>query len=141
MSYRKLAICLLFVAATLPARAASVSDGWFRALPNDLPAAGYFTLKNDGPKAIALTGASSPACGMLMLHKSEMIGGMSHMSMVDRVEVPEGGSVSFAPGGYHLMCMKPGAAMKPGGTVPVVLQFADGTTVKAEFAVRSATGK
>ncbi len=141
MSFRNFAIVVLFVAAGLPAKAANVSNGWFRALPNGLPAAGYFTLKNDGPKPIALIGAASPACGMLMLHKSEQIGGMSHMVKVDRVDVPQGGSVNFAPGGYHLMCMHPGMAMKPGGKVSVTLKFADGNSISMKFQVRSATGR
>lgn len=142
MSYRYLAV-LAFAAAMLPAQAGSptVSDAWFRSLPNNLPAAGYFILKNNTAKSMSLTGAASPACGMLMLHKSEVVGGMNHMTMVDRVDVAQGGSVKFAPGGYHLMCMDPGATMKPGGTVPVLLQFADGTTMSVKFPVRAATGK
>lgn len=119
----------------------SISDAWFRALPGKLPAGGYFKLQNTTRKAITLTGAESPACGMLMLHKTERTGGMDHMTMVDRVDVPGGGSISFAPGGYHLMCMDTTAAMKPGAKVPVTLQFADGMTLKADFPVKQATGK
>jgi periplasmic copper chaperone A len=143
MSYRDLRAFLLFAAVALPANAGNptVNDGWFRSLPNNLPAAGYFTLKNNTTKPISLTGAASPACGMLMLHKSEQVGGMNRMTMVDKVDVPQGGSVKFAPGGYHLMCMEPGPTMKPGGSVPVTLQFADGTTFKSQFVVKGATGK
>lgn len=130
-------------ALALPAYAGepSVSDAWFRALPGKLPAGGYFKLQNDTRKAITLTGAESPACGMLMLHKTERTGGMDHMAMVDRVDVPASSSISFAPGGYHLMCMDTTAAMKPGAKVPVMLLFADGTTLKADFSVKTATGK
>lgn len=127
----------------MPAQAAgpTVSNTWFRALPNNLPAAGYFTLKNAGTKPVSLTGAASPACGMLMLHKTEHTGGMNHMSMVDSVDVPAGGMLSFAPGGYHLMCMDPTAALKPGAVVPVILKFADGITLQTQFPVKSAIGK
>jgi periplasmic copper chaperone A len=143
MSLRYLPAALLAAAMLAPALAGSptISNGWFRALPGNLPAAGYFTLKNNGAKAIALTGADTPACGMLMLHKTENMGGMNHMSMVDRVDVPAGGSVAFAPGGYHLMCMDAKPALKPGATVAVTLKFDDGTTAKADFAVKTATGK
>jgi len=34
-------------------------------------------------------------------------------------------TVKFAPGGLHLMCMEPTAAMKPGKTVTMVLEFSD----------------
>ena len=56
-------------AATPPA--ATVEQGWFRSLPGALPAAGYFVLHNAGDKPLALSGADSPACASIMLHKSE----------------------------------------------------------------------
>lgn len=128
----------------LPAHAApnaAVTDGWFRALPSNLPAGGYFTLHNKGSSTLTLNGAASQACGMLMLHRSTEMGGMSHMEDVSSVDVPPGGEVKFAPGGYHLMCMNPAAEMKPGGTVKVTLKFANGETLESDFAVRNAAGK
>jgi copper(I)-binding protein len=134
----------LFVLGCAPVYATpadvSVTNAWFRALPSGLPAGGYFTLRNSG-EAIRLTGATSSACGMLMLHKSENTNGMSSMEDVQSVDVPAGGQVVFAPGAYHLMCMAPAAAMKPGGHLSVTLQFSDGSTKTADFAVRNAAGK
>ncbi len=119
----------------------SVSDAWIRALPSPVPSGGYFTLHNGGTNAVVLTGAETPACGMLMLHKSENKGGMSAMTDVSEVDVPGGGTVAFAPGGYHLMCMNAKAAIKPGATIPVTLTFKDGARLTVPFAVRSAAGK
>jgi len=119
-----------------------LKDGWFRTLPGNLPAGGYFSLHNGGTAIATLTGAESPACGMLMLHKSESEGGAMKMVDVASVPVPVGGDVTFAPGGYHLMCMDTKTAlMKPGSTVPVTLDFADGSKVKADFAVKNARGQ
>lgn len=118
-----------------------VKDGWFRTLPGNLPAGGYFTLHNGGTAVATLTGAESPACGMLMLHKSESAGGTMKMVDVASVPVPVGSDITFAPGGYHLMCMDTKPAMKPGTTVPVTLDFADGSKVKADFAVKNARGQ
>jgi periplasmic copper chaperone A len=135
--------CALLLAAG-PAFAAGplgVSDAWIRAMPAGIPSGGYFTLRNNGAKEVVLTGASSPGCGSLMLHQSEMTGGMSSMHHVDEVDVPAGGSVAFAPGGYHLMCMDAGPAIKPGSTVPVTLTFKDGGKLTAPFQVRNAAGK
>ena len=53
---------------------------------------------------------------MLMLHQSTATGGMSGMDMVDQVKLAPGGKVSFAPGGYHLMCEHP--KMKVGWLAP-----------------------
>lgn len=138
-----LSTAALAVSIAAPAFAAgvTVSDGWFRALPAGLPAGGYMTLHNSGDSEAVLTGATSPACGMVMLHKSSDMGGMSRMEMVEKVAVPAHGSVSFKPGSYHLMCMKPVAdRMAVGSTVEVTLQFADGTTTSASFRVLNARG-
>lgn len=126
-------------ASSAPPRA-SVSDAWFRALPAGRPAGGYFTLHNDGAGTLVLTGASSPACANLMLHKSENSNGVAGMRDVDKVEIAPGAALSFAEGGYHLMCMEPRPEMKPGGAVDVTLEF-QGGTLKSAFAVKDAAGK
>jgi copper(I)-binding protein len=133
-----LAILMLSV---LPASAApfDVTGAWFRALPGKLPAGGYFTVQNNSRRDIAITGARSDACGMLMIHQSSNKGGMSGMDMMEQVKVPAGAQVKFAPGGYHLMCE--GAKMKIGTRVPVLLNLSDGTAVAVAFQVRGATGK
>ena len=110
-------------------------------MPSGIPSGGYFTLHNDTAKAMVLTGARTQDCGSLMLHKSEMTGGMSSMHHVDEVDVPAGGEVAFAPGGYHLMCMNAGPAIKPGGKVDVTLTFKDGSKIVAPFPIRNAAGK
>lgn len=135
---------ILALAIASPAAAANqpvVTDAWIRALPAGLPAGGYFTLRNPTVKTLTLRGASSAACGMLMLHKSDTMSGMSSMSDVAGIDVPPGSTIKFAPGGYHLMCMDPTSAIKPGGKVAVVLEFADGSRTQAEFAVRGANGR
>lgn len=119
----------------------SLQGGWIRMLMPSRPAAGYFTLHNNTGTAKILSGASSPACGQLMLHESLHQGGQDRMVMVKSVTVPAHGMVSFAPGGYHLMCIRPGAAMRRGGSVKVTLHFADGHTLTGDFAVKGATGE
>jgi len=138
-----LSAVILALGLTAPAFAAQVevSGGWFRALPAGLPAGGYFTLRNTSDAPAVLTGAASPACGMVMLHKSVEEGGMGRMVHVDSVTVPAHGAVAFKPGGYHLMCMKPKPAMTPGAEVAVTLAFADGTKAEARFAVKTAKGE
>jgi periplasmic copper chaperone A len=119
----------------------ALSAPWFRLVMPSLPAAGYFTLSNSGAAEQTLIGAASPACGMLMLHRSVDQSGQERMVEVASVRVPAHGKVSFMPGGYHLMCMSPAAAMRPGQSVPVTLRFAGGKSLTASFPVRNATGK
>ena len=137
---KRLSVAILLV-TTMAAQAAplDVTDPWFRALPGKLPAGGYFTAQNNTRHDVAITGVSSDACGMLMIHQSSNKGGMSSMDMMQKVTVPAGGQIRFAPGGYHLMCEQP--KMKIGAKVPVVLQLSDGTAVAVGFTVKGATGR
>ncbi|HJW39824.1 MAG TPA: copper chaperone PCu(A)C [Rhizomicrobium sp.] len=132
---------LLLSAAACAAPSVTIANAWIRALPGKLPSAGYFTLHNGSGKEIVLTGASAAACGSLMLHRSQTSGGMARMSDMSDVTIAPGRSISFAPGGYHLMCENPSAQLKPGAHVPVTLIFADGTRLTASFAVRGADGR
>jgi len=141
------ALVILAVASTLAlpaavqaASAITVSDGWMRALPGDLPAGGYFKLHNAGGSPISLVGASSAACGTIMLHKSETMSGMAEMDEVQSIDVPPGATLTFSPGGYHLMCMNP-HSLRPDSTIDVTLTFSNGTKVKSIFQVRNAAGR
>ena len=131
---------LLMAAGPGPSPDAAVSDGRLRVLLPSRPAAGYFRLDNHGATPLDLVGASSPACGSVMLHRSMHKGAMESMDMVDHVAVPPHGSVRFAPGGYHLMCMDPVGGLQRGQTVPVTLSFAGGGSVTANFTVEGARG-
>lgn len=149
-AFHAIAVATLFFLVTISASVAAdltVTNAWMRALPSSVPSGGYFTLHNPGSKPVILTGASSPACGMLTVHKTSSMGGMAGLSGMAKmedvpgVEVPAGGTLSFSPGGCHLMCMNSSLRLKPGATVPVTLAFKDGSSLKASFAVRNAAGK
>jgi hypothetical protein len=123
------------------ARAASpdvvVTGGRMQVLLPSRPAAGYFALANQGNTPLVLSGASAPDCQSLMLHKSTEEGGMARMAMVASVPVPPHGSISFSPGGYHLMCMQPtGILLTHKGTETVTLHFSGGDSVSAPFAIQ-----
>lgn len=129
-------VALLTVAWAAPAMAQPsalvVTDGWFRVLPGK-PAAGYFNARSTGGAAIAITGAQADGCASLMLKKSTAKDGMA---VVDKVSVPAGGGVAFAPGGYHLTCTNP--KLKIGSRVGVDLDLSDGSHVVTAFQVRGA---
>jgi copper(I)-binding protein len=133
------------LAAAMSAQASepglSVSNAWMRVVVPSRPAAGYFTLSNAGHQERVLVGATSPACGSLMLHRSLHEGGQERMIMVDKIPVPAGGAVRFAPGSYHLMCLSPSAEVTPGRSVPVTLRFSDTGSMTVRFAVRGPTGR
>lgn len=135
-----LAAALLFAGAAHADQSTQVhaEKGWIRVLPAGLPAGGYVTLHNTGASAVALTGASSPRYGRVMLHQSTTEGGMGRMSMVEQLAIPARGSVALAPGGYHLMLMQATRAVSAGETVSVTLDFADGSHLPVDFLARPA---
>jgi copper(I)-binding protein len=118
-----------------------LSGQWLRMVIPSRPAAGYFHLSNNSAKAHELVGASSDACGSLTLHESISRGGVDRMIDVKSVAVPAHGSITFAPGGYHLMCLSPSPSVKRGSSITVTLRFADGGTLVSNFPVRGATGR
>jgi copper(I)-binding protein len=134
----------LWIAASVAAAAAPasivVSEAWIRWLPANLPAGGYVTLTNTGTQAQVLTGATSPDFGEVSLHHSVQRDGVSQMQPVSRVEIPPGGALSLAAGGYHLMLEQPRRPLKPGDEVSITLHFAGGDSMTAQFEVRSPNG-
>lgn len=133
-------LCALALSQVATAAGLAVSDAWIRWLPGDAPAGGYFLLRNDGPKAVKLVGAESPAFGHVMMHRSVEVNGVNRMRHVAAVEVPAGGSIAFAPGGYHLMLMDASGRLAIGDQVAVTLEFSDGRRFTADFVVRGPAG-
>ena len=123
----------------LPAFAgsATVSDAWLRYIPGGAPSAGYFKLANQGRRPLTLVGAECDDFGRVMMHRTIERGGISTMRPVHEITVEPGKSVTFAPGGYHLMLMRPKHPLRPGGRLPVRLRFGDGSKLTTEFLVKS----
>jgi copper(I)-binding protein len=132
------ALCAPPTLAWADAPSVTAQKPWMRYLLPSIPAAGYMVLQNNGAADAVLTAASSPSCGMLMLHQSQDESGMAMMMDVGTITIPAHGSISFAPGGYHLMCMAPN--MKPGGTVTMVLTFQGGAKLDVSAPVYGAQG-
>ena len=140
---RSLSAILFAVVLSASAWAAdlNVSNAWIRVLPGGAPAGGYFLLRNDGRQPVVLVGARSAAFGLVMMHKTAEEGGVSRMLPVERVEVPAGGKIAFAPGSFHLMLMQPTRKVAAGDRIQITLEFAGGQKLTTEFQVRGPSGK
>lgn len=119
--------------ATAAHAAPKVEAAWTRPAAQGGTGAGFMTLKNPDAKADALVAVTSPLARTVQMHQSSMSGGMASMKQVARVAVPPGGSVTFAPGGYHLMFLGLTKPVKTGDAVPATLTFASGAKVKVSF--------
>lgn len=130
-------VTLAAPAANAAAPDTAITQARMQVLLPSRPAAGYFTLENRASTPLTLVGASAPDCQTLTLHESVTEGGTARMKAVASLPVPAHGSVSFAPGGYHLMCMQPsGALLTHQGTENVTLRFQGGGSVTAPFAIQ-----
>lgn len=114
-----------------------IGHPWSRAtLPNAPVAGGYMTIENTGTTDDRLLGGSTPAAGKVEIHQMKMDGDVMTMRPVpDGLVIPAGEMVTLAPGGYHLMLMKPQKPFKEGERVPLTLTFEKAGEVKVELAV------
>ncbi|VWC30618.1 copper transporter [Burkholderia pseudomultivorans] len=132
-----LALLGLHATATFAVPAVQADACWIRAMPATVPSSGYFTVKNNGDKPVALTGVDTPAFGMAMLHETQTSGSTAKMVHVDSVEVPAHGTLTFKPKSYHVMLEEPRQPVAPGAKVPLALHFADGSTVSVSCDAKS----
>ena len=130
----------LLAGNTLVACDLQVEDGWVREAPPGAPSiAAYGILKNQGTKAVEVTGISSRAADMTMLHESTVKDGISQMRMLSSIRIPAGGSLKLAPGGKHIMLTGPRSTPKPGEHLSIVFTDASGCVTTGDFTVRPLT--
>src|SRR5689334_18257597 len=102
-----LAAALAVAPAFAPAQTTAtlvVRNPWIRKPPPGLDTvAVYFTVKNASKRAVFIVGVKSPLGTSAMIHESSTVDGQSRMRMRDRVTVPAGTEMSFAPEGLHVM--------------------------------------
>jgi copper(I)-binding protein len=116
----------------------AVSDAWIRLSPvPNSPSAAYFTL-HGGKVAEQLTGVTSPQVRRSEMHET-MTGhhGMSTMAPLRQLAVPAGGTLTFAPGGNHVMLFGLDPAATAGREVRLDFAFASGRTLSAKARVRA----
>lgn len=120
-------------AATAPA---GVSAAWVRPVPPTARmTAGYLELHNPGPEPLVVSGAESPLFGSVEVHGTVMEGGVARMRHQPAVTVAPGETVSFAPGGLHLMLMQANETIPSTGTIPLSLLLEDGRRMDFEAVV------
>ena len=102
----------------------SVSKGWVRLAANPAaPAAAYFSLQG-GSAPVTLTGVSTALVKKAELHENmAMAHGMTGMAPLAKVEVPAGTTVTFAPGGRHVMLFGVDPSVRAGDRMTTAFAF------------------
>ncbi len=121
----------------ITAGALTIQHPWARATATAAKVGAlYLTIYNNGSDADRLLGVSTDAAEKCELHLSETSGDVMIMRMVDSMDVPAGGSASFAPKGAHVMLMGLKAPLKKGTHFAATLHFEKTGDVAIEVAVQ-----
>ena len=114
-----------------------IEGAWIRtAPPGSMMLAGYATLRNSGDAPVTVTGASSEAFGDVSLHESVEVDGVARMKAIGAVEIAPGATMLLAPGGKHLMLMRPKHDIEAGQKITIRIATKSGDGAGAEFVVR-----
>ncbi|UVK40441.1 copper chaperone PCu(A)C [Mesorhizobium sp. AR10] len=139
------ALALLFVSAQgvfaheFKAGDIKIEHPWSRATPAGAKVAGgYLTITNTGSSSDRLLSIASDISAKAELHEMGVKDGVMTMRPVTGgLEIPAGGKVALAPGGYHLMFMDLKQPPKQGEMFAATLTFDKAGAVKVEFAVQA----
>ena len=116
----------------------TIDHAWARATPKGAAVgAAYLTIHNDGASADKLTGISVDFA-TAEIHEMKKANGVMQMRAVpDGLEIPAHGTVTLAPGGYHVMLVGLKHPLAKGETVEATLTFAHAGEVKVALPVQA----
>src|SRR6266542_838324 len=101
-----------------------VEHPWARATPTGAKTgAAYMKLVNNGGSGDRLVGATTPVADKVQFHSVSEDNDVSRMREMRTVEVAPGQSVTFSPGGMHIMAVGLKQPLKEGQTFPLSLIF------------------
>ena len=101
-----------------------------------MTAGGFVSITNTGTEADRLIGVESDIAAKVQLHESKVdANGVGTMAHVEMIEIPAGGTVALAHGGYHIMFMGLTGPLTEGQLVKVTLIFEQAGRAEVEFMV------
>ena len=143
MRLHSVTLALALAASAAPAFAQEFKAGdvvvekpWARATPKGADVgAGYLTILNKGAAPDSLTGGAADFA-TVEIHEMKSENGVMQMRQITGgLAIPAGGSVTFAPGGYHIMFTHLAHPLTKGETVKATLNFEHAGPVAVEFKV------
>lgn len=105
----------------------TIDNAWVRAMPPSAEhTAAYLDITNSAEEDVTLVEVRSEASETVEIHVMETVDGVMNMRRVESLVIPHGETVALAPGGTHIMLIDLIEPLTEGGTVELVLVFADG---------------
>ena len=145
----RLPILALVLGLAAPALAHGYTGGAIRidhpvirvASPVSKTGAGYLAITNTGKTPDRLLSVTTSAANRSDLHGTIARGAIMQMrAQAGGVPVPAGGTVTFAPGGLHIMFIGLQRPLPKGTRIKARLTFAKAGSVDVEFAAETAAG-
>lgn len=114
-----------------------ITQPWARATPKGADnGAAYMTVTNTGNNAERLSCVSSDASAKCQIHEMTMANGVMKMRPVEGgLQIKPGETVTFKPGGYHVMLVDLKAPLQQGKTVEATLKVDAGATAQVVFPI------
>ncbi|MEI5639699.1 MULTISPECIES: copper chaperone PCu(A)C [unclassified Pseudoalteromonas] len=98
-------------------------------LPAAPSTAGYLVIENTTSSDKVLVKATLEGVKRVEIHEHVHKEDMMRMQRVEQLTLPAGETVTFQPGGYHLMIFEPQEPLKVGESRKLTLYFADGDRI------------
>ncbi|WP_443971208.1 copper chaperone PCu(A)C [Sphingobium sp. CR28] len=117
-----------------------VDKAWVRLNANpEAPAAGYFTI-HGGSSPVTLRDVTTEGAVRAEMHDSQMKDGMMSMTPIQTVDVAAGQTVTFAPGGKHLMLWSINPGIVAQGKITLTFIFSNGDRILVDAPITKPTG-
>lgn len=101
-----------------------ISNAWVRPGPPVVSMrAGYFEITNHATQDVIIDDVSSPAFEQVELHQTVLQNKMASMDYVETIILKKGHTLTFKPGGFHLMLMKPKYNLSINDTIKIWVHF------------------
>lgn len=106
-----------------------ISGTWSRPAAAGSTGAGFGAITNTGRSPVTLVSVQTSAARSATVHQTLQTAGIYSMKSTPGLVINPGQTVTFAPGGYHVMFSGLKAALVVGGKLPATLTFQRGDQV------------
>ena len=98
-------------------------------IPGSSAGVAYFIIDNRGDTSITVDRIDSPQYDNVEMHETTLDDGISRMRPIDSFQVDPSSSIEFAPGGKHVMLMRPATNVVPGSSVTLEFNYDEGLLI------------
>ena len=114
----------------------TVHDAWARASAGAATTGAAYVTLMGGSQPDQLIGASTPVAATAEVHETINDNGVMKMRPLPGLAIPAGGTVTFAPGGTHIMMTGLKQKLTAGQSFPLTLKFAHTAPITVNVQVR-----